>query len=95
MMVEYGPVEVGAKKYICPQRSVVTMRSRVVRPMTIWDRSLTVYAPYETMLNDIAFTNYHKFGSEARILPGFDAAPEVNPPAPCSPPPQKDTPPNR
>ncbi len=95
MMVEYGPVEVGAKKYICPQRSVVTMRSRVVRPMTIWDRSLTVYAPYETMLNDIAFTNYHKFGSEARILPGFDAVPEVNPPAPGSALPQKDTPPNR
>jgi len=27
MMVEYGPVEIGGKKYICPRRSVVIMRA--------------------------------------------------------------------
>jgi hypothetical protein len=27
-------------------------------------------------LNDIAYTDYHKFGAEARMLPGFDVVPE-------------------
>ena len=26
----------------------------------------------ETMINDVTFGGYHKFGSEARILPGFE-----------------------
>jgi hypothetical protein len=76
MMVEYGPVEIGGHKYICPDRAVVVMRSRPVRPLVFWQERFEVYAPYETLLNDIAYTDYHKFGSESRILPGFDVAPK-------------------
>jgi VWFA-related protein len=76
MMVEYGPVAIGGKRYICPRRSVVTMRVRTVSTLTVWDQTFDVYAPYETLLNDITYSDYHRFGSEARMLPGFDIAPD-------------------
>jgi VWFA-related protein len=79
MMVEYGRVEIGGKRYICPQRSVVLMRVRTVSTLTIWDQTFDIYAPYETLLNDIAYKDYHKFGSEARMLPGFEVAPDATP----------------
>jgi VWFA-related protein len=75
MMVEYGPVEIGGHKYICPYRSVVMMRSRPVRPLVFWDQRFEIYAPYETLLDDIAYTDYHKFGSESRILPSLEVPP--------------------
>jgi hypothetical protein len=75
MMVEYGPVEIGGKRYICPRRSVVVMRVRTVSTLTIWDQTFDIYAPYEMLLNDITYTDYHKFGSEARLLPGFEVVP--------------------
>jgi VWFA-related protein len=78
MMVEYGPVEIGGKRYICPRRSVVIMRVRTVSTLTIWDQTFDVYAPYETLLNDIAYNEYHKFGSEARMLPGLDIVPDAD-----------------
>jgi VWFA-related protein len=78
MMVEYGPVEIGGKRYICPQRSVVVMRVRTVRTLNFWDQTFDIYAPYEMLLNDIVYKDYHKFGSEARMLPGFDVVPEPN-----------------
>jgi VWFA-related protein len=79
MMVEYGPVEIGGKRYICPQRSVVVMRVRTVSTLNIWDQTFDIYAPYEMLLNDITYKDYHKFGSEARLLPGFDVVPEATP----------------
>jgi VWFA-related protein len=79
MMVEYGPVEIGGKRYICPQRSVVVMRVRTVSTLTIWDQTFDIYAPYEMLLNDITYKDYHKFGSEARLLPGFDVVPDATP----------------
>ena len=93
VMIEYGPVEIGGRKYICPLRSVVIMRARTVRTVTLWAQMFDVYAPYETLLNDIVYTDYHKFGSEARMLPGFDvvpdaaASPAVNGQPPTKPPP--------
>jgi hypothetical protein len=79
MMVEYGPVEIGGKRYVCPHRSVVIMRVRTVSTLTIWGQTFDIYAPYETLLNDIVYTDYHKFGSEARMLPGFDVVPDATP----------------
>jgi VWFA-related protein len=77
MMVEYGPVEIGGKRYICPHRSVVLMRVRTVSTLSIWDQTFDIYAPYETLLNDITYNDYHKFGSEARMLQGFDIVPDA------------------
>jgi VWFA-related protein len=79
MMVEYGPVEIGGKRYVCPQRSVVIMRVRNVSTLTIWDQTFDIYAPYETLLDDIVYTDYHRFGSEARMLPEFDVVPDATP----------------
>ena len=80
MMVEYGPVDIGGKTYVCPHRSVVIMRIRTVSTLAIWGQTFDIYAPYETLLNDIAYTDYHKFGSEVRMLPGFEAAPNTTAP---------------
>ena len=32
MMVEYGPVDIGGRSFICPKRSVVITRERTVTP---------------------------------------------------------------
>jgi len=79
MMVEYGPVEIAGKRYVCPQRSVVIMRARTVSTLTVWLQTFDIYAPYETLLNDMAYTDYHKFGSEARMLPEFGVVPGATP----------------
>ena len=71
IMVEYGPVELGGKIYICPQRSVEVSRGRSERELHEWGKVFSVYSYFETMINDVTFGGYHKFGSEFRILPGF------------------------
>jgi hypothetical protein len=76
-MIEYGPVEIGGKEYICPHRSVVTMRVRTVKTLNVLGQIFDVYAPYETRLNDILYSDYHKFGAEARMLPEFDVVPDT------------------
>jgi VWFA-related protein len=88
VMIEYGPVEIGGKKYDCPLRSVVIMRARTVRTVALWDQMFDIYAPYETLLNDIVYTDYHKFGSEARMLPGFEVVPDAGG-SPTKPPPNR------
>ena len=71
------------------------MRFRTVIPLTIWGQAFEVYGPYETRLNDNVYTDYHKFGSEVRMLPGFDvvsdetASPAVNGQSPTKPPPNQ------
>jgi VWFA-related protein len=72
VMVEYGPVELGGKTYICPQRSVEISRGRSERELYEWGMVFIVYGYFETMINDVTFGGYHKFGSEARILSGFE-----------------------
>ena len=72
VMVEYGPEELGGKTYICPQRSVEISRGRSERELHEWGMVFSLYSYFETMINDVTFGGYHKFGSEARILPGFE-----------------------
>jgi hypothetical protein len=57
--VEYGPVVLGGKSYICPLRSV----SMQVE----WERGT---AAFRTSLNDATFSDYHRFGAESRVLTG-------------------------
>jgi len=72
IMVEYGPEELGGKTYICPRRSVNISRGRSEREIHEWGMVFSLYGYFETMINDATFGGYHKFGSEARILPGFE-----------------------
>jgi hypothetical protein len=77
IMVEYGPVEIGALTYICPVRSVAV--SKVWNPDIVWilytEQGTSIKRPfksmrvYKTTLNDVAFENYHVFRTEVRILP--------------------------
>ena len=71
IMVEYGPVDIGDKSYICPVRSVSLWRGRSVIPLRGSNGKLGTFGPYVTALNDMTFDNYHIFRSESRILPGF------------------------
>jgi len=72
ILVEYGPVEIGARTYICPVRSVSVVRARTIKILTGFSQSFRTFGPYSTMLNDVSFANYHLFRSESRILTGFD-----------------------
>ena len=81
IMVEYGPVELGGKTYICPQRSAEVSRGRSKRDLYEWGMTFSLYGYFETMINDVTFGGYHKFGSEARILPGFEETDETKTPA--------------
>lgn len=82
VMVEYGPEELGGKTYICPERSVEVSRGRAERQIFEWAMVFSLYSDFETMVNDVTFGGYHKFGSEVRILPGFDDPEETKTPAP-------------
>lgn len=72
IMIEYGPVEIGGKTYICPVRSVSISRGRSVTLLTEWDESFRTYGPYATMLNDVAFEGYHIFRAKSRMLTDFN-----------------------
>jgi VWFA-related protein len=84
VMVEYGPVEIAGKSYICPVRSVSISRGRSVvvfaetlndREKIQWHESFRTYGPYATMLNDITFDAFHMFRADSRMLTGFKPAP--------------------
>ncbi len=68
IMIEFGPVEIAGKTYICPLRSVSIVRARSVRGLTNWNESFRAYGPYATLLNDISFDRYHIFRSDAQML---------------------------
>jgi len=76
IMVEYGPQVLGGHTYICPARSVSLGRQRDIIDMHGWSESYKVYAPFETLLNDVAFDKYHLFRPTVRMLPGFRPAPQ-------------------
>ena len=81
-MIEYGPVEIGGKRYISPLRSVSVLRGRTNVVMYDWGIPFIVYGPFETLVNDFAFSDYHKFGSESRIVTGLEEQMENEIPAP-------------
>lgn len=75
IMVEYGPVEISGKNYICPIRSVAIVRDRTDLELRQWLNSMEIYGPFKTELNDVSFGEYHKFGSTARILTDYETVP--------------------
>jgi len=81
LMVEYGPVELGGKKYFCPVRSISVSRApgEIVRIAPDRARILSMDqatsaneagegAPLQTMLNETTFDNYHLFRADVQIL---------------------------
>ena len=82
LAVEYGQVEIGGKNYICPLRSVAIVQAYAKAPDMALDEPLLLgkaalaadsrELPVRTMINDIAFVQYHLFRSDSRILPASD-----------------------
>lgn len=60
LVVEYGPVVLGDRTYICPLRSV-----NLAREPLAGEASAPVL---RTFLNDISFTDYHLFRADAHIV---------------------------
>jgi hypothetical protein len=74
MVVEYAQVEIGGKSYICPSRSVSVLSAHVAQPHGMYSKA-NFQGPAKTFMNDVVFSQYRRFGSEARILVGENSAP--------------------
>jgi hypothetical protein len=61
ILVEYGPVQIGDSRFICPVKSVALYEATAPPQANLSD------APTE-WLNIILFTGYHRFGSTIKIL---------------------------
>ncbi|MBS1802706.1 MAG: hypothetical protein JST28_05035 [Acidobacteria bacterium] len=75
MAVQYGPVEIGGKSYICPLHSEAIAQSHQVqnRQGTIPSTAIS-QGPLLTRLNEVTFEHYRLFRSESRILTDAEAA---------------------
>jgi hypothetical protein len=62
IVVEYGPVRLGDRTYICPVHAVVLSREPVP------EEAPAVSPPLRTCLNDVTFASYHLFHADTRIL---------------------------
>jgi hypothetical protein len=77
LLVEYGSVEIGNRKYICPVKSVALSEVRVPNKYYGFDPKLAGNTNiFRMRVNDMRFTRYHMFRSEMRLLPAYDAATE-------------------
>lgn len=66
IVVEYGPVAIGNRDYICP------IKSEALSKLTNFSadaKGAVTETGYLTFLNDVSFTQYHVFRADARILP--------------------------
>jgi hypothetical protein len=74
IVVEYGPVELGGKTYICPIRSAAFSIQQMLCPnKEPKSHDLAVLresGPLQTSVNDVDFAKYHLFAARARILGG-------------------------
>lgn len=59
--VDYGSVDIGGKSYICPVQSVAISTARSYREEEKRDTTFL-------RINEVVFTNYHRFGSTSRLL---------------------------
>jgi VWFA-related protein len=79
IVVEYGLVDIAGTSRICLVKSVAILRARTIFDMHEWGESFKTYGPFETMLDDASFGEYHMFRGQARMLPGYQAVPEEAP----------------
>jgi hypothetical protein len=82
LLVEYGPVEIGGVRYVCPVRSLALSLVRIVLEQ-VDDRDQRMHqtslGPPQAYLNLVQFTQYHLFRGDARIVAGDE--PSATPPA--------------
>lgn len=59
--VDYGPVEIGGRTYMCPVRSIALSKARTRLGGDMSDRTVL-------RINEVTFTDYHRFGATSRIV---------------------------
>ncbi len=69
ILVEYGPILLDGKTYICPLRSVAL--SVGAETQTFSPQGQPAQRLLETSLNDVAFERYHLFHADAKIVDGY------------------------
>jgi len=74
LMVEYGPVELGGKSYICPVKSVALSLDHLIYRSAISAAAAVLAAP-QLRVNDELFTQYHLFRGDVRIVSGAGKGP--------------------
>ncbi len=89
IMVEYGPVVIGNGTYTCPLKGVGLFRLLNPRFVTqggdyYSQQGRQVTIPSQTFVNDVAFTQYHLFRTEVRILPSDSCGPQSKESPDCS-----------
>jgi hypothetical protein len=62
ILVEYGPVLIADRKFICPLRSLALTQGPA-------GTNATPGIPPDMQINEASFTNYHRLGSTIRIIP--------------------------
>jgi len=81
LLVEFGPVEIGGKTYVCPVRSVsMSVAQEVQYSKGQYQQPLEfAMRPLKTMLNEVVFEQYHMFRADVRVLPESEADEKANP----------------
>jgi len=74
VMVEYGPVELGGKTYICPVKSVALSLDHIIYRTAISAAAAALGAP-QLRVNDLLFRQYHLFRGDVRIVSGAGEGP--------------------
>jgi hypothetical protein len=65
ILVEFGPVTIGNREYICPVRSAALSR---LTEFSAYGVDFTAFR-FVTYLNDVTFNQYRLFRGDVRILP--------------------------
>jgi VWFA-related protein len=69
ILVDYGPVEIGSRTYVCPVKAVsITTAQMVQLDQRLGFPLAWQLQPLKTMLNHVSFEQYHVFRSESRVL---------------------------
>jgi hypothetical protein len=76
ILVEYGPVEIGGKIYVCPLKSVSISRARQPVELRGLNGMQVMPAVLVTMLNDEVFEKYQRFRGDVQILSNGDSNPQ-------------------
>jgi hypothetical protein len=79
IVVEYGPVELGGRTYICPVKGIAILLASEVQ-------SRSDFPPLQTSLNDVVFEQYHLYRASSRVLPGYTEEQMKDPPSGSKPP---------
>jgi len=81
VLIEYGPIVIGDRRFICPLISLALTQG-------LAGTNATLGIPPDMQINEASFTNYHRLGSSVRIIPeSATVVPPATDPAPTATPP--------